>query len=61
MRRRWPKPGRPSDGLSEALSAHITPEMKTWLADKVRETGLRQGDIVRRILDDARDRDWSPW
>lgn len=53
-------PGRPSQGLTEALTTHITPEVKTWLAKLVRTSGLREGELVRRIIDAARDGGWNP-
>jgi hypothetical protein len=55
-----PKTGRPSLGLSASLNTHITPETKDWLTEHIRKSGLREGDIVRRILNDARIRGWKP-
>ena len=52
--------GRPNLGFSAPLTAHITPETKSWLAEMVRESGLREGEVIRRMIDDARSKRWSP-
>lgn len=54
------KGGRPSQGLDASLTAHITSTSKDWLSELVRESGLREGELVRRIIDDARAREWRP-
>ncbi len=60
VRKAKPKTGRPSLGLDASLTAHITADSKGWLAELVRTSGLREGELVRRILEDARARSWSP-
>lgn len=54
------KRGRPFQGHTEPVMTRVAPEAKSWLQALVRKTGIREGDIVRRIIDDARDRQWSP-
>lgn len=54
------KPGRPFQGFTEPVMTRVSPELKDWLAGLVRQSGLREGDLVRRFLEDAKAAKWSP-
>lgn len=51
--------GRPPSGNEQPLHTRVRPEIKNWLAELRRASGLREGELVRRVLDDARARGWS--
>lgn len=54
------KIGRPFEGLTEPVMTRVTRETKQWLAALVHQSGIREGELVRRVLDAARKQKWIP-
>ena len=54
------KKGRPYQGYVHPVMTRVDAEVDAWLDALVRETGIRHGELVRRILEDARRREWHP-
>lgn len=56
-----PRPmGRPFLGLTNNVQTRVRDDTKRWLTGMVTETGRRESDLVRLLLEDAQRRNWRP-
>lgn len=51
---------RPARDPRSPVITRLAPTTKRWFVDLARSLGLRQAELLRRLIEEARRRDWHP-